>query len=107
MKYFVSRCIISSFYIKPQPTQQGQELGNGCIISSFYIKPQQVAQLRLTLGVVLYLHSTSNHNRSNPACNHDTVVLYLHSTSNHNNYNGEEITDQVVLYLHSTSNHNS
>ena len=34
--------------------------------------------------VVLYLHSTSNHNIANAWNNRRKVVLYLHSTSNHN-----------------------
>ena len=34
--------------------------------------------------VVLYLHSTSNHNDGVEPIYDTTVVLYLHSTSNHN-----------------------
>ena len=33
-----------------------------CIISSFYIKPQHLRRDEAVTGVVLYLHSTSNHN---------------------------------------------
>ena len=35
------RCIISSFYIKPQPKSDRLMVFQGCIISSFYIKPQR------------------------------------------------------------------
>ena len=33
-----------------------------CLISSFYIKPQPIGREKQTNLVVLYLHSTSNHN---------------------------------------------
>ena len=56
--------------------------------------------------VVLYLHSTSNHNLSNSNLAGRTVVLYLHSTSNHNLSISPNTPAIVVLYLHSTSNHN-
>ena len=36
------RCIISSFYIKPQQRNVEYEDHYSCIISSFYIKPQRV-----------------------------------------------------------------
>ena len=56
--------------------------------------------------VVLYLHSTSNHNSQSSKYNGERVVLYLHSTSNHNMIIVRIILIPVVLYLHSTSNHN-
>ena len=54
-----------------------------CIISSFYIKPQQIYLCIVISSVVLYLHSTSNHNRIR---SHTTsIVLYyifiLHQTT--------------------------
>ena len=39
-------CIISSFYIKPQPILINSFIAFGCIISSFYIKPQRGVRLR-------------------------------------------------------------
>ena len=57
--------------------------------------------------VVLYLHSTSNHNMSKYTLTHQPVVLYLHSTSNHNVSETRTKRYNVVLYLHSTSNHNN
>ena len=77
-----------------------------CIIPSFYIKPQLVHTVLVSDLVVLYLHSTSNHNRCRrPDCC-AYVVLYLHSTSNHNRKLLFAMVTTVVLYLHSTSNHN-
>ena len=82
----------------------GEEVG--CIISSFYIKPQQVRPHQNLSFVVLYLHSTSNHNLLSGGKFHSAVVLYLHSTSNHNAFEAVQFYVSVVLYLHSTSNHN-
>ena len=77
-------CIISSFYIKPQPWLVANIFEYGCIISSFYIKPQLDNSSFIILDVVLYLHSTSNHNAIWVMWMFGAVVLYLHSTSNHN-----------------------
>ena len=57
-------------------------------------------------SVVLYLHSTSNHNVLLCQMSAQSVVLYLHSTSNHNTLLALAWPLYVVLYLHSTSNHN-
>ena len=57
-------------------------------------------------AVVLYLHSTSNHNPRHVLHHLLRVVLYLHSTSNHNQKSLCSELSKVVLYLHSTSNHN-
>ena len=35
------RCILSKFYIKPQPSARVRESLKGCILSKFYIKPQR------------------------------------------------------------------
>ena len=121
-------CIISSFYIKPQPSCSKSRLKsvvlylhstsnhntflrthprlNCCIISSFYIKPQLLQYHEVIAAVVLYLHSTSNHNWSGSPVSSLYVVLYLHSTSNHNCGFRSNAAKSVVLYLHSTSNHN-
>ena len=77
-----------------------------CIISSFYIKPQPPLAFFLNILVVLYLHSTSNHNKLVKQTAAIYVVLYLHSTSNHNYHRRDKERFFVVLYLHSTSNHN-
>ena len=99
-------CIISSFYIKPQLVESALRLRRSCIISSFYIKPQPMLCLNVLIIVVLYLHSTSNHNLITHVINIAYVVLYLHSTSNHNISVRVILYRLVVLYLHSTSNHN-
>ena len=59
---YISSCIISSFYIKPQLQRFIICHTLCCIISSFYIKPQQLPLIHPLQWVVLYLHSTSNHN---------------------------------------------
>ena len=56
------RCIIPSFYIKPQLKGLKSLPWPRCIIPSFYIKPQPNLYAGLSSRVVLYLHSTSNHN---------------------------------------------
>ena len=55
-------CLISSFYIKPQLAVGRYTSVKGCLISSFYIKPQLLQNRSVGWCVVLYLHSTSNHN---------------------------------------------
>ena len=40
------RCILSKFYIKPQPPGGGTNAKKRCILSKFYIKPQPFAGLR-------------------------------------------------------------
>ena len=100
---------------------------HSCIISSFYIKPQRHVFSHAVKCVVLYLHSTSNHNNTlkevlNVFCciissfyikpQHrrngllrPTVVLYLHSTSNHNwvRINYEAIKLYYIFILHQTT----
>ena len=55
-----------------------------CVISFFYIKPQLQQHTSEIFRVVLYLSSTSNHNRYIEQIAAHFVVLYLSSTSNHN-----------------------
>ena len=55
-------CVISYFYIKPQPTMSAQLSSVSCVISYFYIKPQLTSDSNGQFLVVLYLTSTSNHN---------------------------------------------
>ena len=77
-----------------------------CLISLFYIKPQRNDCSSVFWYIVLYLFSTSNHNRYLAAAEHDSIVLYLFSTSNHNQFIFPEGHSSIVLYLFSTSNHN-
>ena len=82
----IESCLISLFYIKPQPGESDDNTQICCLISLFYIKPQLQMMSIVPLGVVLYLYSTSNHNYFNCSEKTVVVVLYLYSTSNHNIY---------------------
>ena len=55
-------CILSKFYIKPQPLLSTSKRSLSCILSKFYIKPQQLTPYRQPGEVVSYRNSTSNHN---------------------------------------------
>ena len=78
----------------------------GCVISFFYIKPQPAAFPACSFEVALYLSSTSNHNPPKRLSVPQWVALYLSSTSNHNHYLWHPAKRDVALYLSSTSNHN-
>ena len=56
----------------------------GCILSKFYIKPQPLKLFLVALMVVSYRNSTSNHNSFKHAFFQEFVVSYRNSTSNHN-----------------------
>ena len=77
----------------------------GCFISCFYIKPQHVGDGFIVNGVVLYLVSTSNHNRTVTIGKLIAVVLYLVSTSNHNCMVFVTFTFKLfyILFLHQTT----
>ena len=55
-------CILSKFYIKPQPCRYSRMDGKRCILSKFYIKPQRLLEWPRIFLVVSYRNSTSNHN---------------------------------------------
>ena len=55
-------CILSKFYIKPQPSLAIFGVRPSCILSKFYIKPQQWRKQKTYYMVVSYRNSTSNHN---------------------------------------------
>ena len=100
-------CILSKFYIKPQPLCKNSFQFLSCILSKFYIKPQLKIVHRLQSCVVSYRNSTSNHNNPRYLPNRKNVVSYRNSTSNHNKERLLVITRRVVSYRNSTSNHNS
>ena len=77
-------CILSKFYIKPQPSWPPPLSRYCCILSKFYIKPQRVPAGAVYPGVVSYRNSTSNHNTAKTESNVGQVVSYRNSTSNHN-----------------------
>ena len=68
-------CILSKFYIKPQQNDQAFKRMYRCILSKFYIKPQQCRSSQSFLMVVSYRNSTSNHNT--PAAVLGSSGLYL------------------------------
>ena len=73
--FHASGCILSKFYIKPQPRPEPSLFAGGCILSKFYIKPQRLHACVRRLRVVSYRNSTSNHNSVNSA--RSTAALYL------------------------------
>ena len=100
------RCILSKFYIKPQPLCNPSLGPTCCILSKFYIKPQQLNWEKEVPVVVSYRNSTSNHNRRWRLPSRLCVVSYRNSTSNHNLLQEFVNCWRVVSYRNSTSNHN-
>ena len=80
--------------------------GSCCILSKFYIKPQPDYRERYPHRVVSYRNSTSNHNSRPPIGAARNVVSYRNSTSNHNCGRSWWARLVVVSYRNSTSNHN-
>ena len=93
----IIRCILSKFYIKPQLTDKSNSCSYGCILSKFYIKPQHRHITGSKQGVVSYRNSTSNHNYTARGCERRDVVSYRNSTSNHNSCLC--ISEETALYL--------
>ena len=77
-------CIISSFYIKPQPLASYRQRTCSCIISSFYIKPQRKRTYSCYFAGCIISSFYIKPQRSISSIRDSFVVLYLHSTSNHN-----------------------
>ena len=77
-----------------------------CILSKFYIKPQPKTRSVPAVKVVSYRNSTSNHNQRVPQKSKKHVVSYRNSTSNHNTPEAPNRRISVVSYRNSTSNHN-
>ena len=77
-------CILSKFYIKPQLLMLTGKNSLSCILSKFYIKPQPGTSSEITMAVVSYRNSTSNHNVVLFPLVRLPVVSYRNSTSNHN-----------------------
>ena len=76
-------CILSKFYIKPQPFCESSWIAEGCILSKFYIKPQRLAGEGYPQAVVSYRNSTSNHNHAAvPPRNAELYLIeILHQTT--------------------------
>ena len=75
----------------------GYPLLHRCILSKFYIKPQPIGAVYCRHIVVSYRNSTSNHNLLWPTTFRGRVVSYRNSTSNHNLGSSANLLD--VLYL--------
>ena len=99
-------CILSKFYIKPQPSDVNALFNRSCILSKFYIKPQPSTMMLDARCVVSYRNSTSNHNIQARRNWKYKVVSYRNSTSNHNPGGPSRTNVVVVSYRNSTSNHN-
>ena len=97
MSEFLLCCILSKFYIKPQPEATSSKTPTGCILSKFYIKPQPPwATVYEAFGCILskfYIKPQLNRDYGDEA----SVVSYRNSTSNHNFVGSVRIF--VVLYL--------
>ena len=81
---FVTCCLSSCSYIKPQPTTNGQKATRSCLSSCSYIKPQPPRYARNMVVVVYHLVPTSNHNILHRLRAPTDVVYHLVPTSNHN-----------------------
>ena len=84
-----SRCIISSFYIKPQPNPNVSDLANSCIISSFYIKPQHgiaTQQEQFELYYIFILHQTTTWVVDNSPRLLLYYIFILHQTTTYTTY---------------------
>ena len=76
-----------------------------CILSKFYIKPQPRRAPCKDLAVVSYRNSTSNHNGMEAGITRSQVVSYRNSTSNHNNKTLDSKPTRLYLIeiLHQTT----
>ena len=100
-------CILSKFYIKPQPSTGSGTRTPGCILSKFYIKPQ------LFYGFIVRVRScilSKFYIKPQPCHRHRVrwlVVSYRNSTSNHNSFLALMVLDMLYLIeiLHQTTTH--
>ena len=99
------RCILSKFYIKPQLSTDSERINAGCILSKFYIKPQPMDDKECLRNVVSYRNSTSNHNGRLSNEDIREVVSYRNSTSNHNPIGDHSTAPSLYLIeiLHQTT----
>ena len=80
-----------------------------CIISSFYIKPQHTNITHCWSSVVLYLHSTSNHNLPDNKfwMNLLYYIFILHQTTTHAAHIVNIIALYYIFILHQTTTSNT
>ena len=98
-------CILSKFYIKPQPRAAWPRKRRGCILSKFYIKPQQILKIvSRNRGCILSKFYIKPQHADTLLAYWD-VVSYRNSTSNHNNvlYNTIRSALYLIEILHQTT----
>ena len=79
-----SDCLLSLFYIKPQRTGEAVAACHHCLLSLFYIKPQHDGQsVKSYRNCLLSLFYIKPQLESLPT-EYTSIVFYLYSTSNHN-----------------------
>ena len=98
-------CILSKFYIKPQPERASNVSAQGCILSKFYIKPQPGAAVRHDGVVVSYRNSTSNHNWKSSIVFSSLLYLIeiLHQTTTCQEQHKEQQALYLIEILHQTT----
>ena len=98
-------CILSKFYIKPQPPLLNSRRPPRCILSKFYIKPQQCPDCLISFEVVSYRNSTSNHNNPRYLPNKKKLYLIeiLHQTTTVDEDVGRTLWLYLIEILHQTT----
>ena len=98
-------CILSKFYIKPQPLARVRELIEGCILSKFYIKPQRYNEASYSCWVVSYRNSTSNHNYAYKKTYYFALYLIeiLHQTTTKSRFRLQRRWLYLIEILHQTT----
>ena len=99
------RCVISFFYIKPQPLHRANCSALRCVISFFYIKPQPRIYFEKKVWVVLYLSSTSNHNNAPVHIDKSKLcyIFLLHQTTTKRQSTSRKLTLCYIFLLHQTT----
>ena len=98
-------CLISSFYIKPQPIVHACNLIVHCLISSFYIKPQPSRSITFVVSIVLYRLSTSNHNLNSVKSTKNALsyIVFLHQTTTITAWGFSLTILSYIVFLHQTT----
>ena len=91
------RCILSKFYIKPQPEEEPANDYLSCILSKFYIKPQQNWRYLYSPQCCILSKFYIKPQPKPTSTQFIRVVSYRNSTSNHNIL--PLITSLIGLYL--------
>ena len=104
---FLCRCILSKFYIKPQPIPERVAALRRCILSKFYIKPQlQIALPLRTAGCILSkFYIKPQLRKFNERLRHSCILSKFYIKPQHSKCHF--IVFRVVSYRNSTSNHNA